>query len=1633
MKLTKKVLSLILAAALLVGTVAVAANAAEGLTQYAGSEMSYFITSDKDVSDGNAEVKPGETITVTVSMTTNFYPGTSGGETIFWTKGFFESDTPDVAMDDVLGWWKNTTTYPVTSSAAYPSDCPMDTYVMYLNNRSVNTDMTGTDTHVFDNQTMYTITFTVPDDAEVGSTALITLPASKLSTATQTGRNYTMCQSVSGTTNLSSSKAKAYAETVNVDSLTITVVEEKGSEEPPVTVDPIFTYEGSEMSYFVTSDKDVSDGKAEVKPGDTLNVTVSMSTNFHPGTSGGETIFWTKGFFESDTPDVAMDDVLGWWKNTTTYPVTSSAAYPSDCPMDTYVMYLNNRSVNTDMTGTETYAFSNQKMYTITFQIPDDAEVGSTALITLPASKLSTATQTGRNYTMCQSISGTTTLSSSKVKAYAETVNVDSLVIEVVSDGQVEPPVVEIDYAELIAKINEVKGTDTSIYTKETADRFTAALEAAQALVNNAETQDDVTNALTELTNAFNALDELEKVNYEALVAAINEYKTAEADKANYSNWADYEALYNTAAAIDQNVVYDDENGTIQAKVTAAAKALNDFVLVEYNKVNYDALNDAIAAYEEKAANKDIYSNWADYEALYNVANEIDQTVVYDKNGEQKAADDAAAALNNFVLVEYNKVNYDALDAAIAEYESKVDDKNIYANWAEYEALYNTAKALADAKVERDDAEGTVQAAVNAAAKALNDFDLVELAIVNYDALDAAIAEYESKVDDKNIYANWAEYEALYNTAKALADAKVERDDAEGTVQAAVDAAAKALDEFALEEKTLSYDKWNAAVAEIPADLAGFKPASVTAYEAAKAAAEEAKAAAVEALDQTALDAAADALTAAIALLEVKADNSALAEAIIRAQAKADNAAAYTPDSFAAADLANVLAAANVVLANGDATAEEIAEQVAAIEAAEAKLVVKADKGDLADAIAAAQALVENEAAYTPASFAEANLAAEIAAAQKVYDDANATAQAVADAIVALKAAEAKLVLKADKAALENAINTEVVLENATSETLAAYNEALKAAQDVFADENATEDAVLTATNNLLAAIDGLKYLGTCDYDELNAVIAEAEELNPDDYTTTSWYSQAYLDIYLEKAKEVAPDMIADEAGENQAIIDEAARALRTAIDTLELKANLADLKAAIAADPKVAEEYATEDTWAAYAEKLAAAQAIVDEEHAVGVSRQAEVDEAAAALVAANNALTEKPASYAAVDEALALVESKGDLNQYTQATVKALEKAIAAVVYDLGISRQEEIDAWAKAIVDAANALVISEAAVTEVDVDLSDYYERATKDYTFKVTGAPTRLQIVYPNGSTMTYDRYNRYITVVSYNEAGEVVDYAEEAPAYEEWTISIALGEGTYQVKAKIGSAWEAFAYDFTVEFAEAPDPREEEVIFVAKQSGTEAEAGKTLTAELGSVAEVTVIVPDTVVKVMIAYPAYGNEATFTRDNASVVDNGDGTCTWTVARNVPANGKYEMTLSLKDKSGWYAPNTEAIEVLVNYVEEVDNRDAEVTMVAKPVGSDVEAGATLAIAKNTAAEVTVVVPDTVVKLQLCIPTNDGTATYAASNATIVDNGDGTCTWTVIRNFRAIGNYDMTLKLKDSKGWYDANATVIAVECE
>ena len=89
----------------------------------------------------------------------------------------------------------------------------------------------------------------------------------------------------------------------------------------------------------------------------------------------------------------------------------------------------------------------------------------------------------------------------------------------------------------------------------------------------------------------------------------------------------------------------------------------------------------------------------------------------------------------------------------------------------------------------------------------------------------------------------------------------------------------------------------------------------------------------------------------------------------------------------------------------------------------------------------------------------------------------------------------------------------------------------------------------------------------------------------------------------------------------------------------------------------------------------------------------QAKVDAAAQAITDAINALEKKPpvveyADYTAVDEAIA--KAPKNRGKYTAESLKKLDDAIAAVVRGLTKDEQERVDAMAKAITDALDALV-------------------------------------------------------------------------------------------------------------------------------------------------------------------------------------------------------------------------------------------------------------------------------------------------------------------------------------------------------
>ena len=273
-------------------------------------------------------------------------------------------------------------------------------------------------------------------------------------------------------------------------------------------------------------------------------------------------------------------------------------------------------------------------------------------------------------------------------------------------------------------------------------------------------------------------------------------------------------------------------------------------------------------------------------------------------------------------------------------------------------------------------------------------------------------------------------------------------------------------------------------------------------------------------------------------------------------------------------------------------------------------MVERGDKTELNSLIAEAEALAEED--YTTgtwATFAEA-----LENAKTVAEDADATQAEIDEAKAALAEAMENLIARGDKTALNSLIaETEALDEEAyTSGTWAALEEALEAAKAVAEDADALQNAVDEAADALRGALDALVERG--DKTALNSLIAEAEALDEESYTSDTW---AALEEALEAAKAVAED-----ADATQEEADAARAALAEAMNALIERGDKSRLDNLIDEAEKLKEEDYTADSWSKLKDALEEARKVAENEDAT----QEEIDAAKAALGTAVEGLETKP-----------------------------------------------------------------------------------------------------------------------------------------------------------------------------------------------------------------------------------------------------------------------------------------------------------------------------------------------------------------------------------------------------------------------
>ncbi|WP_418552946.1 discoidin domain-containing protein, partial [Longibaculum muris] len=210
-------------------------------------------------------------------------------------------------------------------------------------------------------------------------------------------------------------------------------------------------------------------------------------------------------------------------------------------------------------------------------------------------------------------------------------------------------------------------------------------------------------------------------------------------------------------------------------------------------------------------------------------------------------------------------------------------------------------------------------------------------------------------------------------------------------------------------------------------------------------------------------------LKGAIDSLVKKADKKALEEAINKAQ-EVDKEL-YIQDTVK--ELEKVLEDVKAIYENETATQKQVDEAVKDLNAAIKGLVKKADKSALEEAINKVQEV--DKELYIEDTVKE--LEKVLKDVKAIYENENATQKQVDEAVKDLNAAIKGLVKKADKKALEKAIQEVKAIDTKlyTDETVEVLTAVLKEAEGIYKDENATQETVDAIVKKLQEAVDSLE------------------------------------------------------------------------------------------------------------------------------------------------------------------------------------------------------------------------------------------------------------------------------------------------------------------------------------------------------------------------------------------------------------------------------------------------------------------------------------------------------------------------------------------------------------------------------
>ncbi|MCE5148524.1 FIVAR domain-containing protein [Staphylococcus simulans] len=874
----------------------------------------------------------------------------------------------------------------------------------------------------------------------------------------------------------------------------------------------------------------------------------------------------------------------------------------------------------------------------------------------------------------------------------------------------------------LNAAIKDAKGVNQADYTPASVTPFDAAIKAGEAkAADKTATPEQLDAAAKAITDAKAQLQH--NADKSALEAAINKAKALGA-----LNEADAEDKAVKDALTAGEGVKDNANATTQ-QVADATKAINDAIAAKEHADALDALKaklaevkaldkapftpdsvnalnaqvtagDAVVAAEKSKTTEEIKAATKALtdaqKALVKQADKTELEKAIAKAGtlgqlnaadtEDKAVQDALAKANQV------KADGNATPQQVAEATdtlNKAIDKKLYQDALdELNAAIRDAEAVTKANYTPETVTPFEKAVTDGKAKAADSNATPEQLKAAAQAIKTAKDALKQKANKAELEKSIATAEALQplkagdpedDAVKAALDKAKQVDANQNADQAAVDAAKVELDNAIKAKQTQDAADAlkQAALDELKAELAkvakidknNFTPDSVAPL-TEKETAGNAIVANPENKTVDEIKTATQALKDAEKGLQAKSDKAALQAAIDKAEALTGLNPADAEDKA----VQDALAAAKKVNDNPNASQAEVQAATKTLNDA----VAAKEHSDALDALKAELAKVAglNKDQYTPNSVAPLNTKEADGKAIVAAPEAKTTEEIKA-ATQALKEAEAGLVDRADKTALQTAIEKAEALPNldAADKEDKAVQDALAAAKTVKEDANATPQAVQAATKALNDAVAAKERQDALD--ELNKAIKAAEAVNKDSFTPDS---VAPFTTALNDGKAKAADTNATPAE-----LKAAAKAITDAQNQLQPVADKAALQAAIAKAEALKDLNPADKEDKAVQDALAAAKTVNDNANATP-------DQVAQATKTLTDALAAKERQDAldelqkALDAANAV--KKDDYKPSTVAPFEAAVQAGEAAKADTSKTPQELKEA-AQAIKDAQNAL--------------------------------------------------------------------------------------------------------------------------------------------------------------------------------------------------------------------------------------------------------------------------------------------------------------------------------------------------------